>query len=195
MPKKDFIIQNMRTRAWIKQTWVWESLLPTPWQQVIMKDFIHSIRDIDIKWYVNQPSLNDFKDIMNSLKNEWYHQIIIDNLWMIWRSDNKDEMQLYWEISAFVKDYCDNTQISVLILHHTNKWSEASNGKRWFSAFRWNWKIADDCDYVVQLQREFLEWWWTTSTIKIEKDRISGRNWYTLPLEFNNWVFMGDAFR
>lgn len=195
MPKKDFIIQNMRTRAWLKQVWVWDSTKPTQQQQLIMKEFVGKIKDIDIKWYIKQPTLKEFKDIMESLSVNDYDQIIIDNLWMIWRWDNKDEMQLYWEISAFLKEYVDKYSITVLILHHTNKWSEWSNGKRWFSSFRWNWKIADDCDYVIQLQREFLEWWQTQTTIKVEKDRISWRNWYSLPLIFNNWVFTWDVFR
>lgn len=189
MPKKDFIVQNMRTRAWIKNVWVGEWILPTPSQQCIMKEFIESIRNIEIKWFINQPSLENFKEILKSLEDKEYVQIIIDNLWMIWRADNKDEMQLYWEISAYIKEYCDRTGIAVLLLHHTNKWSEQWNGKRWFSAFRWNGKIADDCDYVVQLQREYREDWTTESTIKVEKDRISGRNWYTMPLMFNNWRF------
>ena len=195
MPKKDFVIQNMRTRAWLKQSWVGESTLPTPPQQSIMKKFINSIRDIDIKWFKSQPSMKEFKEILNWLIRQDYKQIIIDNLWMIWRQDSKDEMQLYWEISAYVKEYCDRSGISVVMLHHTNKWSESWNGKRWFSAFRWNWKLADDCDYVVQLQREFMESWGTEATIKVEKDRISWKNWYTLPLEFNEWVFFGSVFR
>lgn len=194
MPKKDFIIQNMRSRAWLKQVGVGESILPSPSQQIIMKCFLQSIKDIDIKWYVKQPSMKEFKEIMNSLRNEGYTEIIIDNLWMIGRSDGKDEMILYWEISSFIKDYCDSTWIGVMMLHHTNKWWESSNGKRWFGAFRWNWKIADDCDYVVQLQREFLETGETQSTIKIEKDRIGWRNGYTCPLEFYEGVFSWDPF-
>jgi KaiC/GvpD/RAD55 family RecA-like ATPase len=195
MPKKDFIVQNMRTRAWLKQVWVWESTTPTINQQQIMKAFVESIKWMDIKWYIKQPSLKEFKDIMESLSFEHYDEIIIDNLWMIWRWDNKDEMQLYWEISAFIKEYVDKTWTTVLILHHTNKWSEASNWKRWFNSFRWNWKIADDCDYVIQLQREFMDNGWTSTTIKVEKDRISGKNWYSLPLMFENWVFSWDVFR
>lgn len=194
MPKKDFIIQNMRTRAWLKQSGVGESVLPTPWQQRIMKDFIESIRDIDIKGYVKQPSLKDFKNILDSLKRSGYQMIIIDNLWMIGRSDGKDEMALYWEISATVKDFCDSSNTSVMMLHHTNKGWEAQAGKRWFWAFRWNWKLADDCDYVIQLERAFNDDWTTQSKIKVEKDRISWRNWYTLDLIFNEWVFKGDCF-
>lgn len=194
MPKKDFVIQNMRSRAWIKQSGVGESLLPTPDQQRKMKEFISSIEWIEIKWYVSQPSMDEFKSIMESLIWTPHKQVIIDNLWMIWRWDWKDEMQLYWEISAYVKDFCDRSNISVIMLHHTNKGSEAWNGKRWFSAFRGNWKLADDCDYVVQLEREFKEEWLTQSRIKIEKDRISGRNWYTLDLEFESGIFKGDVF-
>lgn len=200
MPKRDFIIQNMRSRAWLKQSGVWISVLPTPSQQYKMKEFINSIRGIDIKWYKSQPSMKEFESIMNSLMNDWtpnwgkYHQIIIDNLWMIWRWDGKDEMQLYWEASAFIKNFCDRSWISVIMLHHTNKGSEQWNWKRWFSAFRWNWKLADDCDYVVQLQREYLDLWETQSTIKIEKDRIAWKNWYTLPLSFDNWIFRWDSF-
>lgn len=194
MPKKEFVLQNMRKRAGIVQSWVWESTAPTDSQIAIMKKFVEEIKALDIKWYKAQPSFKQFTDIMNSLKYEWYDMIIIDNMWMIWRADGKDEMQLYWEISSFIKSYCDSTEISVLILHHTNKWWESSNGKRWFWAFRGNGKIADDCDYVVQLQRVYLESWDTQSTIKVEKDRINWRNWYIKDLIFNNWVFSWDAF-
>ena len=113
---------------------------------------------------------------------------------MIWRQDWSDEMKLYWEISSICKDFVDNSGISLTMLHHTNKWNEAMNGKRGFSAYRWNGKLADDCDYVVQLQREYLEDWQTQSTIKIEKDRISWKNWYTMPLIFSNWIFKWDIF-
>jgi hypothetical protein len=194
MPKKDFIVQNMRTRAGIVHKWVWNTIKPTQQQQQIMKEFIDAIRPLEIKWYVKQPSLNEFKEIMESLKWEGYKMIYIDNLWMIWRQDWSDEMKLYWEISSFIKDFVDSTWITVLILHHTNKWSEASNGRRWFNSFRWNWKIADDCDYVVQIQREFLDWGNTQTAIKIEKDRIGWRNWYTLPLIFDKWIFKWDVF-
>lgn len=194
MPKKDFILQGMRTRAWIEYKWVWEMIKPTPNQQSIMKEFINSIRWLEIKWFVSQPSLKEFKEIMNSLRWDKYKMIYIDNLWMIWRQDGEDEMKLYWEISSFIKNFVDATWITVILLHHTNKWSEASNWKRWFSSFRWNWKIADDCDYVVQIQREFLDVW-TQTTIKIEKDRISWRNWYSLPLIFDRWIFKWEVFR
>lgn len=195
MPKKDFVLQNMRTRAGIKQKGLWESVAPTLNQKMIMQDFIKDIKNIEITWYVNQPSLDEFKAILNSLKHKWDDLIIIDNLWMIWRNDSYDEIKLYWMISAIIKDFCDETGIGVTILHHTNKWSEWQNGKRWFSSFRGNGKIADDCDYVLQLQREYLDGWSTESCIKIEKDRIGWNNWYTVWLEFDKWVFRKNTFQ
>jgi replicative DNA helicase len=195
MPKKDFVMQNMRTRAWIKQKWVWEAVVPSLNQKDIMQRFIRDIKQINIVGYVNQPSLEEFKSILNSLKLKWDDMIIIDNLWMIWRNDPIDELKLYWMISSVIKDFCDETGIDVTILHHTNKWSEGQNWRRGFSAFRGNGKIADDCDYVVQLQREYLDTWETQSCIKVEKDRIGWNNGYTIWLQFDKWVFKKDIFQ
>lgn len=194
MTKESFVLQNMRTRAGLKPKWVWNSLIPSTKQVEIMRNFVEKLKKLEIKSYAEAPSYESFTEIMNSLIVEWYDMIIVDNLWMIWRQDNLDEMVLYWKISAFIKNYVDRSNISVMLIHHTKKWNEASAGVRWYSAYRWNWKIADDCDYVIQLERQYLDSWTTSSRIKVEKDRVWWNNWYILNLEFNNWEFVWWLF-
>lgn len=194
MTKESFVLQNMRTRAGLKPKWVWDSLIPSTQQVEIMRNFVQKLKKLEIKSYAEAPSYESFTEIMNSLIVEWYDMIIVDNLWMIWRQDNLDEMVLYWKVSAFIKNYVDRSDIAVMLVHHTKKWNEASAGVRWYSAYRWNWKIADDCDYVIQLERQYLDNWTTSSRIKVEKDRVWWNNWYTLNLEFHNWEFVWWLF-
>jgi len=194
MNRKDLISQYALKAAWIKTNSIGTKIEPTPAQRTIIGDFLKEISVIDIKSYWKNPSVQWYKDLLNDLHEQGYQLIIIDNLWMIGRSDTNDEMSLFATISEITRIACNWLWINVIMTHHSKKASEWGTWARWTSAFRGTSKLVDDVDSMVQIVRVFDETWGSQSILQLEKDRVWWWAGKSIPLVFNKGKFSADIF-
>lgn len=186
--------KNMISRICVKRAKVtkeqWDNKTFSESQRSLMNDEYKKLwnyKNLDIE-HIENATLDWIKEmIMNKMK-EWYTLFYIDNLGFITWDD--DELKLAREISRELKEMTNLYKITIVLLHHFNKWNSQERAMpRWLSSMRWSWKLENDADYVFQVRRDLSEWWDNVTTILLQKDRI----WWTpasIDIIFDRWDYI-----
>lgn len=140
---------------------------------------------------------NDIITICNNiieLSKLWYRLFFLDNLWFIidWNSDN--ELEVFAKVSRELKNITNKYPVSIILLHHLKKsFKKDENTPGSTSDIRWNQKLADDADRVIQIRRNM------NPDIGDEKERRAVRFiqhkdrefWDVCSVEiyFKNWAY------
>lgn len=129
---------------------------------------------------------------IKDLASQWRTLFIIDNLGFFSGWDN--ELERFAEVSRRLKELTNNLPISIILLHHMKKSIREDAYKPWgLSEIRWNQKLSDDADKIVQIRRNMDpdvedEEEKNTTTLILHKDREFG-DIETINLQFKEWSY------
>jgi len=179
-----------------KQTIVGQQVDITPQQKITYTKQIQLLTqnpNLNILGYVDSLSLKAFERELYRLSED-YDLVFIDNIGSIGRADGIKEIELLPKLTDILMKAKLNYKVTVVALHHVNKWQENSKWPRWRSAIRWSWKVVDDADFVCMIHREKSEdWGFDSTSFLLMKDRDSGQN-ASVWLIYDKGVFRGDVF-
>lgn len=168
----------------------------TPAQKLIYTqqiDIMTKNENLDIIGYQENLSLLTFEKELYKLWEE-YDLVFIDNIGSIGRADGIKEIELLPKITDILMRAKLNYTVTVVALHHVNKWQENSKWPRGRSAIRGSWKVVDDADFVVMIHREKSEdWGFDSTSFLLMKDRDNGQN-ASVGLMYNKGTFIWDVF-
>lgn len=85
---------------------------------------------------IEQPTFDDLQRHVYAAQKDWVDLVIIDNLMSI-AHETFNENQIQKDVSHFLADFCKESWLAVLMLHHTNKTGETY---RWsqHTVIRWH---------------------------------------------------------
>ena len=118
-------------------------------------------------------------------KNKWQTMFIIDNLWNI--KSNKSELDTQSDITSRLQQLKNKHDICIILIHHNNKFKKKESIQDHSLAnMRWNQKIADNSNIVIELSRDYDDvtnqsttkisqhkdtQWWVNKTVLLEYRR------------------------
>lgn len=148
-----------RKMAWIT-TEQWNNKTMSLWQIDAMernKKLITENANLQIVWVNKKAESIDVDKILLSIKNRYndFDYITIDNLWFIkaewpWRVDERKEANY---IIRQIKNFCQDNNKNINLLHHFNKWNESSRRERTFADVMLTSKLEHDIDYAIFVSR------------------------------------------
>ena len=159
MNKSKMIDRIAMKRAWITKS-EWDNKTFNQAQEIKMRkirDEIWGWQNLDIV-SIENPTCENICKFITEKNKEWYELFFLDNLWFIiwWAKDT--ELDITKEASREFKNITNKLDISLILLHHFNKWNSASRQKlRELSDIRSSWKIENDADLIFQIRRDFTE--------------------------------------
>lgn len=193
MNKSKMINRIATKRAWITKA-QWDNKTFSDAQTIKMRkirDEIWSWNNLDIVSLEN-PTCKNICEYITEKNKEWYELFFIDNLWFVIWWANDSELDITKEVSRELKTLTNKLNISIVLLHHFNKWTSQSRQKlRELSDIRSSWKIENDADLIFQIRRDFTEEderYASKVVFAVQKDR----NWWTpwtMDIKFVAWEY------
>lgn len=144
-----------------KMAWItikeWNDKSMEDWKYKLMLKYQEEIKqnqNLEIVWVNKKAESVNVNMVIASLKAKYsdFDFVIIDNLWFIqW-----DEWDAYKELNSIVrefKNFCQETNITVNMLHHFKKWTSKSRKDRSFADILGTGKLEHDVDYGIFISR------------------------------------------
>lgn len=140
----------------------------------------------EIRWRKNleissleNPTSEIICDFIREKNKEWYELFFLDNLGFIIWGPKDTELDVTKNASRMFKTLTNELNISLILLHHFNKWTSQSRQKlRELSDIRSSGKIENDADLIFQIRRDFSE----------EDERYSSKVLFSLQKDRNRWT-------
>jgi KaiC/GvpD/RAD55 family RecA-like ATPase len=155
MTSDQMVLRNARKVVWIsKQDWTDKNITETQKEEFKKYySYIASMDNLKIASFEN----NDIVTICNNiieLSRLGYRLIFLDNLWFITDWNNDNELEVFAKVSRELKKITNKYPVSIVLLHHLKKsFKKDENKPGSTSDIRWNQKLSDDADKVIQIWR------------------------------------------
>ena len=111
-----------------------------------------NINNLQIVSFDDETTIDVVEKYILELHTQWANLFFIDNLWFFTGGIN--ELERFAEISRRLKKLTNGYPLSIILLHHIKKTESKDEYKPGTSNdIRWNQKLVDDADKVVQIRR------------------------------------------
>lgn len=111
-------------------------------------------KSFDLIGFDKAPSIDQLCEMILAMKEKWYSLFIIDNLWNINAKGNELDQQK--EITDKLQNLKNNNDLCIILIHHNNKVKKNEDARNHSLAnIRWNQKIADNANIVVEISRHY----------------------------------------